>query len=192
MVSIDPFSIEPAQVARIRDGNEAAFQALYLELSPSIFHFLLRKVRDRQLAEDLVQDLFVRIWKKRKTLDPKQSLKAYMYTTATRLAIDHLRKSSSQRETQDEELVDLASVSSHEIQVVQRQEIRNALEILSATQRTVFCLSRFEGLTYVEIAEYLNVSAKTVETHMSRALAKIRELINPFVIILLTLSGLSL
>ncbi|MCB1043557.1 MAG: RNA polymerase sigma factor [Acidobacteria bacterium] len=159
----------------IKAGNEDAFHELYLNMAEPMYRFLVRKTGSESTAEDLVQDLFVRIWKQRKRLDPNQSLKAYLYTAATRLAIDHLRRHSVRKEVGVDEIEVGFDVGNQELNVIHQQQVRDALAGLSNQQRTVFWLSRVEGLTYPEIADCLSMSVKTVETHMSRAFVKLRE-----------------
>lgn len=169
-------------VRHLRRGDQQAFHDLYTLFAPVMFRYLARKTRDQDVAQDLVQELFVRIWRKRADLDPEQSLKAYLYTAASRLAIDHLRRNTQRAEVPGEDWDECLMVDSHELQVIHHDQARALLASLSKSQRTVFCLSRIEGLTYHEIAELLGITAKTVETHMSRAFAKLRQHLGAWVI----------
>jgi len=168
---------KPEWTQQIKRGDVEAFRQLHDQAGPKLYGYIWRKTRNEAVAQDLVQELFIRLWRNRGRLDPKQSLKAYLYTAASRLAIDHLRKKMTRDQFHNAISDSPSATQSHELDVIRKTEIRNALVQLSENQRTVFCLSRFESLTYREIADSLGVSIKTVETHMSRALSKMRELL---------------
>ena len=79
-------------VTAVRASDEAAFKSLYYRYYQTMFNFLWRRTRDYEASKDLTQELLIRLWKHRENLDPKQSLRAYLYRIANNLAIDHLRK----------------------------------------------------------------------------------------------------
>lgn len=163
-------------VQAILAGEEDAFRQLYYRYADPLFGFLWRKTRNKEVAQDLVQECFVRIWRARTRLDPKQSLKAFCYQIANNLAIDHLRKKTSGLEEVDADVNHHAPTTQIDESGFQtRAQVQKAVSQLPEAQRQVLCLSRFEGLKYAEIADVLNISVKTVETHMSRALKKLRQ-----------------
>lgn len=156
-------------------GSQDAFKQLYFRYGDGLFRFLWRKTRSRETAEDLSQECFARLWKSRQTLNPQQSIKAWCYQVANNLAIDHLRKKTSGLEEVDGTLEILAPSTRLDEEAFQRrQHIRAAVSALPRAQRQVFWLSRHEGLTYSELAQVLGISCKTAETHMNRALKKLR------------------
>lgn len=162
-------------VADIRRDDQVAYRSLYERYADAIFRFLWRKTRDRETAEDLVQECFVRLWNHRAKLDDQQSIKAWCYQVANNLAIDHLRKKVSGLEQVDTDWEAQMGTTSLDEEAFQRRErIRQAVADLPVSQRQVFWLCRYEGLKYAEAAQVLEISIKTVENHMNRALKKLR------------------
>lgn len=130
-------------------------------------------------AEDIVQEVFYKIWKNRKQLDENKSFATYLFSAVKNSAINHLEH----RGHKDKYAEFMANIylRQHQVDSIDtlvakdlEQDFNKALAHLPSECRKVFELSRFEGLKYQEIAVRLNISIKTVETQMSRALFKIR------------------
>ena len=163
----------------IKRSDADAFEAFYHKYFESIFQFLWRLTLNSEEARDLTQEAFLRIWETHERLQPERSIKAYLYRIANNLAVDHLRR----KPVQADYLAQMPSaemVSFQEENVLLREKILSSIEGLPDPLRLVFTLSRFEGLKYVEIAEALGVSIKTVESRMSKALKILREKVHPF------------
>lgn len=165
---------ESELIKAIRLSDQAAFKVLCQIYYDLLYRFLWRKTRDEETAKDLVQELFLNVWKIRANLEESQSLKAYLYRSANNLAINHLKKKALRQAR----LVDNAAVE----QIAGTDErsdfqeyAEDALHGLPEEQRLVFMLNKFEGLKYAEIAELLQISVKTVESRMSKALKMLRE-----------------
>lgn len=166
-------------VENIRNGNEKAFESLFWEYNTRIYHFVYSILYDKSLAEDLTQTVFLKIWEKRQSLDIELSIEAYLFTIARNLVyretenqlradllIEHLKDQSIDSEFQMDELLDAKSLSVY---------IQSLIDELPPARREIFCLSRFEHLTYKEIASRLSISEKTVETQLSRSLRFLRD-----------------
>ncbi|GAB4340821.1 MAG: RNA polymerase sigma-70 factor [Calditrichia bacterium] len=165
-------------VIAIKKSDKQSFRQLYLRYSEPLYRFLWRKLRDPELANDLLQDVFLRFWQNRLGLDENRNIKSYLFQSANNRAIDHFRKLSVRQELNpDTEMADVP-VYPDEYSDVDEQ-IRQAVDKLPTAQRNVLLLSKFEGLKYQEISEVLNISPKTVENHMNRALKKLRQLLGP-------------
>jgi len=161
-------------VAAVRQGDAAAFQALYERYAEALFRFAWRRCREREAAEDLTQETFVRVWLHRDRLDPRQSIRAYLFQIVRRLAVDLLRRKLTENLVGEPDPNQPAAAVDPDA-FASRDRIRQALSELPEQQRVVFCLSRFDGLRYAEIAQVLGISVKTVEVHISRALKKLRD-----------------
>ena len=182
--------LDDAQLtSQILAGDSGAFRALYFRYGQALFGWLWQRTHDREAAEDLVQELFARVWRKRDSLDPNQSIRAYLYQAANHLAIDHLRKKIRENDKSEEVFPRDVTTAIDELGFERKTAITQAIAGLPEAQRTVFLLSRFEGLKYSEIASTLGLSVKTVETHMGRALKKLREALKQWATCLIFMLG---
>ncbi len=165
-------------IEAIKSSDVDAFKVLYDRYHKSLFNFLWRRIRNHEVSKDLLQELFIRIWKNRMNLDSGRSITAYLYRIAHNLTIDHLRKKSVAQDY-------LADISDEDMSFEEERfdlsdTILNTIHALPTPLQQVFTLNRFEGLKYREIADVLNVSIKTVESRMSKALRILREKLAPF------------
>jgi RNA polymerase sigma-70 factor (ECF subfamily) len=135
-------------------------------------------VKEQAEAEDVIQGLFIKLWEKRKDLDVLNNTKAYLYRSAHNESLNAIKRinrramGSGEKQLQLSETNDASSIMiGTELQL----QIDNALETLPEKCQEVFRLSRFEQLSYKEIAAQLSISVKTVENHMGKALRLMRE-----------------
>jgi RNA polymerase sigma-70 factor (ECF subfamily) len=168
----------PEWVERLRAGDEAAFEALFRALAPGLCALVTRYVRSRQVAEELVQDLFFDLWTRRAQLVIEQALTSYLSAAVRNRALNYLKR--EQRAVQwraaagpDRGEADPAAPDESEL--LDALELQDAIEHLPARCRLVFTLNRQQDMTYGEIAASLGLSIKTVETQMGRALRTLRE-----------------
>ena len=151
-------------------------------------------VKEQAEAEDVIQGLFIKLWEKRKELDVLNNAKAYLYRSAHNESLNAVKRikrraiSSSDKEIQLSETIDASSIMiGDELQ----ERIEQSLETLPEKCQEVFPLSRYEQLSYKEIAAQLSISVKTVENHMGKALRLMREGLEdylPLVLITILLS----
>lgn len=156
--------------------DEEAFQRLFFEFFSSLCVFSHRYINDWTVCEDIVQEAFFKIWKNRKSIDIASSSRNFLVTTVRNLCVDYLRKEDVARTWQEKEgTKDYESTSENLYSLVELEQIlSDALSKLPENIRTVFELNRFEGKTYKEIAEENEISIKTVESYMSKALKLLR------------------
>ena len=167
------YSTNTQIIQGLKISDRQALKALYDTYYDPLYRFLWRKTRNEDTALDLIQDVFIRLWDSRNRLDEDQSIKAYLYRIAGNLAIDHLRrKVTAQAEDIDEMLHEPAHDPQTQYDI--RHRIQKALDQLPEEIKTVFMLNRFDALKYAEIAEMLDISVKTVESRMSKALKRLR------------------
>jgi len=154
-----------------------AFREL-LKSTGDIFNFLHFKLGNIEAAEDFVQDVFIKIWERRGQLRENTSIKSFLFTIARHAALNHLRHNKIVLKFQEEQ-TNKVSAEQTEYLEFERIELQNvlmrAIINLPVKSRAAFMMNRFEELTYNEIADRLNVSVKTVESHMGRALKLLRE-----------------
>lgn len=170
--------VAPELIARLRDGEEAAFRAIYEQLHGRIYRFIFSLVKESAKTEELVQETFVALWLHRGNLDIEQPLYPLVYLTAKRLAIDHFRKKLLEISTKEHvirQTVPYTNETEEAIFLADLNRITDeSIKALPAQQQTVFRLSRQEGLSYDEIAERLRISPNTVRNHMVSALKALR------------------
>jgi RNA polymerase sigma-70 factor, ECF subfamily len=163
----------------LRQGREKALEWLFREYYAYLCQSVYRLIPDGSLAEDIAQEVYFELWRKRKVLVITTSARAYLRRSAVNKALNYLR---DQRLPLDDEPLLLDQVESHQVNAGQRmeaeelqQQIDRAVEALPDRCRLVFVLSRFEEMANKEIADELGISVKTVENQMTKALRLLRE-----------------
>ena len=163
---------------RLKTDDEVAFRQLYDRYWRPLYAVAYNRLRDASIVEDLIQDLFIDVWVKRRTLLIQQSLRAYLYAAVKNRVLDQIRKSITRENFVQHILAtatDLDDTTSHglacnELDTALKQQVRQ----LPDQRRLIFELSRYEQLSHAEIAQRLNISPKTVENQLSRALKTLR------------------
>ncbi|MEM9820416.1 MAG: RNA polymerase sigma-70 factor [Bacteroidota bacterium] len=163
---------------RLRSNDRDALQLLFRNYYPAICRSIYRYHKDPQVVEDIAQDLFLKIWEKRHRIQIKSSLQAYLHRMAVNESIDYLRK--IKRLEQKKSMPQAMAVSTmpsaeEEYLGLELQERINAcINALPPRCQLIFKLSRYEEMTYKQIAEQLEISVKTVENQMGKALKILR------------------
>lgn len=174
-------------LARLRRGDRSAMAELYDQYGRLVFSLALRILHDQNAAEETVQQVFVKIWRRAASYDAERArLSAWVAQIAHNQAIDELRKRRVRPPTDGEDSLDLildASPTPHElaVQSIERHRILRALEQIPREQRLVIELAYYGGLTHQEIAEKLSEPLGTVKTRMRRGIQKLRQLLEPMV-----------
>jgi RNA polymerase sigma-70 factor (ECF subfamily) len=173
---------EPELLARLRQGDDGAFASIFRVHYSTLVLASLRLVGERAVAEEIVQEVMLELWRRRAVLAITGQLRSYLHQSARNRSLNHLRHGRTVRHAEPFVRPPTAvpradeRVSARELQVA----VRAAIAQLSPPQREVFELSRLDGLTYPEIAAVLAVSVKTVEARMGRALKALRERLAPW------------
>jgi RNA polymerase sigma-70 factor (family 1) len=158
--------------------DQHAYKELFQRFQPRMMQFVYSIVHSRELSEEVVSDVFIRIWEKRKTLDHIHNLKLYLYVAAKNLSINCLRKQDKFRTMELNELkVDLVSfdLNPHQ-QLISGESLRRiheAIQALPPKCKMIFKLVKEDGLRQKEVAELLHISARTVENQLAVATKKI-------------------
>jgi RNA polymerase sigma factor (sigma-70 family) len=156
----------------MRSLNDAQFDALVRQHVPAIFRYARRFTGDRDIAEDIAQETFVKAWKNLKRYDPSRSFSAWLYTIAQRTAIDYLRKKSD--EPLPEELLDTAPSVLETLDMArENRALALATAQLPSEYRAVVQL-RLQDLQFHEIAERLKKPLNTVKSQYRRALGLLK------------------
>lgn len=163
---------------QLKKGDEHAFRELYNLYWEKLFIAAYNLLKNKELCEDLLQEIFISLWNKRQTLVIKTTLQNYLYACITYKVYDYFRGNSVLLKTELLEKFDKRIHASNPETLLMHQEliaqIQIAIEALPEKSKAVFKLSREDQLTYNEIAEKLNISTKTVEAHISKSLKLLR------------------
>jgi RNA polymerase sigma-70 factor, ECF subfamily len=166
-------------LSRVLEHDDyASFERLFYANYNPLRSFSKKLVHVNEVAEELVSEFFLKIWNDRKGIVISSSAKAYLYTAVRNRSFDHLRKEKRASWTNLEEAVAVPSNSINPQQQSELMElqlkIEGAVACLPKQCRLIFQLSRDRGMKYQEIAEMLQLSIKTIETQMGRALKSLR------------------
>lgn len=179
--SSKPITDEADLTLRIKKGDPKSLELLFRRLHPRLCAYANKFVHDTNDASEIVQELFYTVWKNRERLDENQSLQAYLFTSVKNRCLNLLdiKRNRSKHAEMLYMLYGNEAVetdNSYHILLAKdlEKDFNEALNHLPKECRRVFELSRFEGLQYQEIAHKLDISIKTVETQMYRALSKLR------------------
>jgi RNA polymerase sigma-70 factor (ECF subfamily) len=169
---------EQQQLRKIRKGDIASFEALFHHYYNGLCGYAKSLLGMKEVAEEVVQDVFYNIWKNRETLRIRHSLQSYLYRSAYNNSMMYLRKMRREHFMEDLSQPEPRMDAPDPAQLIQLDEvsqlISQTLEGLSERSREIFRLNRQEGLKYREIAQELSISEKTVEAHMGKALKALR------------------
>jgi RNA polymerase sigma-70 factor, ECF subfamily len=168
---------EKVLIEGLNEGNEKIFDYLFHLYYSGLVVYAGRMINSQSVAEDLVQDVFVKLWTNRRTLEINQSLKSYFFISVKNKCIDFIRHQKLVSKT-EQELANQTETISNDHHFLIESELRaylfSALEKLPEACREIFVQNRFEGLKPKEIAEKRGISVRTVETQIGKALKILR------------------
>jgi RNA polymerase sigma-70 factor (ECF subfamily) len=163
---------------RIKDGDCNSFKKLFAIYYEPLCNFAYLFIQDKSIAEEAVSDVFISIWQKRKSINIKKNLRAYLYKSTKNAALSYTKKHTINT-INIENIRDKNEFDTPETLLfkAERTSFTNKI-IISLPKRAglVFRLHKVDGLKYKEIAEVLSISEKTVENHMGNALRHLRNL----------------
>ena len=166
-------------IRRIRQGDKVQFESLFRSSYVSLVRYAKTLIKDHDTAEEIVQDLFFRLWKDKEKIKIESSLNGYLFRSVHNRClhyIEHNRIVERYAEEMSYRQTDNQENPSDILHYKELQaRIARILERLPERCGKIFYMSRFEGLKYAEIAEKLSVSVKTVESNMGRALKEFRK-----------------
>ncbi|MEN7546941.1 RNA polymerase sigma-70 factor [Rapidithrix thailandica] len=163
----------------LKKGNQEALGCLFELLHKEVFTFVLPYTRNATVAEEIVQEVFIKLWDKRHQLKPEHSLKNFLFKMARNHTLDHLRKTKFEVEYKNELKHTKATAHSQtENELIYRDLqafAEKAISQLPPKRKQIFELSRKQHMSYTEISEYLGISKNVVENQMVKALKTLRE-----------------
>lgn len=187
-------SDESAILALLKEGDMDAYETIYNEYWPRLYGYVYNRLKSKEVAEEIIQEVFFSLWKKHKELQLTHSLAAYLFTAVKyqllnylksdrirRIYLSHVAQSPGQQSDNSNE------------EHIAASDLKNAMEKevsrLPEKCQQVFRMSRHEHLSVTDIANTLNISHKTVENHLTKALRQLRMVLGHHLFIIILLIG---
>ncbi|MDR8393331.1 RNA polymerase sigma-70 factor [Aliifodinibius sp. S!AR15-10] len=185
----NPFEKEEQLIQEIQGGDPRAFKHLMREYFKELAGFAYQYVKSSHTAKDVVQDVFANIWERRSSWNPTQSLKMYLYQSVKNEALKHVRDQKTEQKyieayIEEQEKRKIVPKEMDEPEKF-KQAVQRAIQELPERARMAYKLHRRDGLTYKEIAQVMEISHKTVESQIGRALKILRDQLSSFLPILI-------
>ena len=165
-------------VSAIKKDDHHAFDELFKKYGPYLFAFVMSVVKEKYWAEETVQEVFIKIWEKRKNLDSTMSFKSYLFTIALNTTKKIYRKKLQEEKFKQDIVLELHTDHIADIDVVEYSNllkyIDEIIDKLPSSRRKIFILSKKDGLKNAEIAKRLNISEQTVKNQLVSAMKFLR------------------
>lgn len=161
----------------LSQGSEYAFTQIFDHYRGPVYGTAFKFLKSQEAAEEIVQDIFLKLWMKRAEIPSIQNFNGFLFTMARNAILDKLRRTANEKIAQQvlSKQQSFTDNTDHRVQDNQYQQLlEKAIDNLSPQQREVFHLAKIEGYSYKEIAEELDISVLTVKVHMNKALASLR------------------
>lgn len=173
-------SVELNELQRlIAEGDESAFTQLYLQFSKRLMQFAVSLLKSREIAEEVVEDVFVRLWANRICTAEIENITVYLYVAVKNRALNSLSQKAKELITVPFDYLDTVihefAADPHELMITSEMmhRMQQAIETLPPRCKIIFKLIREDGLKYKEVAEILNLSVNTIDAQMAIAVKKI-------------------
>ena len=171
-------------MGRVRKGSREALGFLIERYERPLFAYATRTLGDREVAADIFQETFLRVFKRRSTFDPKRRFRPWLYQICLNLCRDHFRRRAKRQHSSlddDENYIEAVDPEPLPEQQWERQKlaerVQQAVQTLPPKQKTVFLLAHYQGLSYPEVSEILDIPVGTVKSRMYHAQKKLAELL---------------
>ena len=168
-------------ISKIKKGEEASFRHFVNSYSKDLFYYAQCFIRSKETAEEVVSDVFLDVWRHREEIDEIKNIKAWLLTLTHNKAISYLRKAENSSEIASwEEIDDFQIIGNLQTPDEEKKHSKNSKEEIAQINsliqtlppkcKVVFALAKIERLPYKEIADMLNISVKTINVHVAKAL----------------------
>lgn len=168
-------------IASLKDDNQSAFKCLYQRYSSGLYEKLLRMIKDPGIADELLQDVFVKVWTKRFQLDIEKSFPAWINKIAQNAVYDHFRELANNQKKQAQLILIYESMYDLTEDFLFHEERRalldKAVSQLSPQRKQIFELCRLQGKSYKDVADLLNISVSTVSNQLVSASKQVKHYI---------------
>lgn len=173
-------TIEENNIKALCKGDQKAFEVLFLYYQPKLVYFLTGFIKDVELARDMAQDIFLNVWNNKDKLSEIKSFKAYIFKMGKNAICNYYDHSIVNEKFVAEQLARPAEIENSE-ELIFAKQLQSLIDItvskMPSQRKLIYTMSRIDGLKNDEIAEKLNINKRTVENHLTAALADIRKTI---------------
>lgn len=167
---------------RLKVGDTQAFTSLYNTFSRSLYRKIFSMIKDEDVAKEILQDLFMKIWLNREKIDLSKSFRAYLNTIASNIVFDHFREVARSRELSQKLVQATISYYTHSEEMLIEKDnlalINTAIDQLPPQRKRIFVMCRLDGKSYQEVSEELSISTSTIRDHMVKANRVVKEYLN--------------
>lgn len=174
---------DPELTRFLRDGDESAFLELYNRYKLRITGNLMKLLKSDDLVEELLQNLFMKLWDTRAQIDPEKSFRSYLFRIAENMVMDVFRKAASDKRMQMKLMSAQTEAYSHiEEKIFSKEEnelLQQVIDQLPPMRKQVFTLCKLEGKSYKEVSELLGISHSTINDHLLKANRFLKQQLNP-------------
>ena len=162
----------------LRKGSEQAFEKIYQAYSPRLFGRLMKLVKSDVHAKEILQDVFLKVWEYRASIDPEKSFRSFLFQIAENKAFDFFRKAARDK-NRESELIAFSTINHTMIEEFKSNDenlktLQKAIEALPYQRQQVFRLCKLEGKSYKEVSELLQISVSTISDHIVKGTKTIR------------------
>lgn len=170
---------EKLLIKELSEGNEKAFHKLFNVYQKDVFSYSLSFLKSEPLADEIVQEVFIKVWLKRSSLDNSLSFKSYLMTITRNMTLNLLKKAANNEKLREEVFRRSQKSYNPIYNQIREKDLevikQNALDLLPPKRRQIFEMARNEGMSYVEISKELGISKNTVKSQMRKALETMRD-----------------
>ena len=173
---------EEQLLKRLAAGDDIAFNTIYEQYQQSVFAFAFYLTKSKELSEEVVQEVFVRVWEKKEQLPENMMILPYIKRMTQNLVLDLFRKAGREQALQQQLQDAMRNIFSHPDDQLQEKELRRiyrqGIDLLPPQKKIIYTLHRDHQLSYEQIADKLGLSPHTVRNHMAQAIRSVREHVN--------------
>jgi len=164
---------EKELVLRLKDGDRKAFELLYHAYKKRVYNNLLKLLHSDSHAEELLQEVFYKVWVKRDSLEPEKLFPAYLFRIAANLVVDHFRRAALDQKLQAYLIASGTELYHHLDDLINykdsQEQLNQAIALLPPQRQKIYSLCKIEGKSYEEVSILLGISTSTINDHMVKA-----------------------